>query len=217
MKNRFYLILSCGCVATFFLYWIIVFILAMPSNYPKKVITSRLPRFKNIFGSTWKLFTPPNNFNDRLYFITRDINSQGKADTIEVLENISLQKQQKAPFNQKENVIDHLVNNNVSNVKITVRSSKKNTIENQLATKDSLKASTIIDAFVNNPNAIAYLSTLKNYGMVVLKQNKVDTTGKEFKMVITEKKIRPFNQMADTNFVETEIIFFETPYQPFIK
>lgn len=189
----------------------------MPSNYPKKVITNRLPRFKNIFGSTWKLFTPPNKFNDRLYFITRDINSISKADTIEVLENISLQKQQQAPFNQKENVIDHLVNNNVSNVKTTFRLSKKKTTESLLATKDSLNESIVIAAFINNQNANAYLSTLKNYAMVVFKMNKVDTIGKEFKMVIAEKKIRPFNQIADTNFVETETIFFETPYQPFIK
>ncbi len=215
MKNPFYRILSYLCIGTFFLYWAGIFILAMPSNHAKKIIISRAPRFRNIFGTTWRLFTPPSTFNDRLYFIVRDITRPDKTDTIEVLENISLQKQHNAPFNQRENIIDHLVNNNVLNVKLTIWSNKKKPAEGLSETKDSLYISNAIAAFTYNKNYNAYLSTLKNYAIIVLKQRQIDTTDKELKIVITEKKTRPFNQMSNTNLLSKETLVFETPFKPF--
>lgn len=215
MKKIFYSILSYLCIGAFFLYWSGIFILAMPSNRVKKIIINKAPRFRNTFGTTWRLFTPPSPFNDRLYFIVRDITSPDKTDTIEVLENISLQKQHNAPFNQRENIIDHLVNNNVLNVKLIIWSNKKKPAEGLAETKDSLYIPNAIAAFTYNKNYNAYLSTLKNYAIVVLKQKQIDTTNKELKIVITEKKIRPFNQMTGTNLLQKETLVFETFFKPF--
>lgn len=217
MKNPFYRILSYLCIGAFFLYWSAIFILAMPSNHAKKIIMNKAPRFRNIFGTTWRLFTPPHTFSDRLYFIVRNIEGPGEADTIEVLENIALQKQYNAPFNQTENVIDHLVNNNVLNIKVCIWSNKKKPAEGFPETKDPSYIPNAVAAVAYNKSYIASLATLKNYCVIVLKQKKIDTSGKEVKILIAEKKTRPFNQLADTNLVEKESLVFETPYIPFSK
>lgn len=217
MKNSFYSILSYLCIGTFFLYWISIIILAMPSNHAKNIIISRAPRFRNIFGTTWKLFTPPFTFNDRLYFIIRDTDNLVKTDTIEVLENIALQKQYYAPFNQKENVIDHLVNNNVLNIKQFVWLNKKKPAEDFPETKDSMYIPNAINIAANSKNYRASLATLKNYCVLILKQQHIDTNRKVMKIMITEKRIRPFNQMNDTNLVQKETLVFETPYTSFGK
>jgi hypothetical protein len=214
MKKPVYKILSCLCIAVFLVYWLIIFILVMPSNSAKKIISKHSPRFKNTFGIAWTLFTPPNTCNDRLYFIVRIINGHEKPDTIEVLENIALQKQAHAPFNQKENIIDHLVNNTVWNIKLIVWSNKKKPVVDVPGMSDSLYIVNAIAAVERRQAYSAYRNTLINYCRIILQQKKIDAADKEIKIMITEKQIRPFKKMTDTNFLQKETLVFETPYTP---
>lgn len=215
MKNAFYSLLSYLCLGTFFLYWLIIFILVMPPGYANKTMSEKAPMFKNMFGISWKLFTPPFTYNDRLYYIVRDIERPYRADTLEVLEKIALQKQRNAPFNDEENVIDHLVNNNVSGVKRTVWFNKKMPSQDTPGTTDSLYIAHAIAAVAATNNYTAFVTTLNNYCRVILKENNIDTIGKEFKIIITEKKIPPFKHIGDPSFLQKETLVFETPYKPF--
>ncbi len=187
----------------------------MPPGYANKTMSEKAPMFKNMFGISWKLFTPPFTYNDRLYFIVRDIERPYIADTLEVLEKIALQKQRNAPFNDEENVIDHLVNNNVSGVKRTVWFNKKMPSQDTPGTTDSLYIAHAIAAVAATNNYTAFVTTLNNYCMVILKENNIDTIRKEFKIIITEKKIPPFKHIGDTSFLQKETLVFETPYKPF--
>ncbi|MDN3655024.1 hypothetical protein QWZ08_05275 [Ferruginibacter paludis] len=211
-KNRDVYILSCIAIVIFIFYWVAIFILAMPVTRASEIISHRSPFFTNTFGVSWTLFTPPSTFNDRLYFIVRNGTNHGLADTIEVLENIALQKQRRAPFNQKENVIDHLVNNNVWNLKKHVWLNKKKPSQILSSCADSLYIASAIAAIINKRAYTANLNTLTNYARMVLQQHKIDRNGKEIKILITEKQIRPFGQMDDNNFKPTEIVVFETPF-----
>jgi hypothetical protein len=189
---------------------------ALPPNGVKKIIVNKAPRFLTTFTS-WKFFTPPYTFNNRLYFIVRDINNRNNADTIEVLEDISLQKNARAPFNQKENVIDHLVNHDVGYIKVIVWQNKKKPTGTFPVTSDSLYiASAVADAAYSNNYKVS-LATLNNYCKVILKEKNIDTLGKEIKIVMTEKKIRPFKNLGEPKISTKEIIFFETSYNPINK
>ena len=214
MKNPFYRTLSYLCIIIFASYWIGLFICAMPSNYAKNIISNKAPRFRSIFGGTWKLFTPPDTFNNRMYIIARDIARPEKADTIEVLANIAKQKQYNVPFNQKENIIDHLVNNNVIAILNRVWYNNKMPTEDASNAADSLYIVNAIESatFYNDYNAS--LATLRNYCKVVLKNNKIELSGKEAKIVIKKISVRPFKQMNDSHFLQKEILVFETPYTP---
>ena len=217
MKNPFYRTLSYLCIIIFISYWIGLFICAMPSNYAKNIISNKAPRFRSIFGGTWKLFTPPDTFNNRMYFIAREIARPDKADTIEVLTNIAKQKQYNVPFNQKENIIDHLVNNNVIAILSKVWYSKKMPAKDASNAADSLYIANAIEAatFYNAYNAS--LASLQNYCKVVLRNSKIGLSGKEAKIVIKKISIRPFKQMNDSHFLQKEILVFETPYTPCIQ
>lgn len=186
----------------------------MPSNYAKEIIANHAPRFSTMFGISWNLFTPPFTYNNRLYYIVRNTGRPDRSDTIEVLENISLQKQTTAPFNQKENIIDHLVNNNVSRLTKTIWLNKKKPQESEPGTTDSAYIASAIAEVANSKNYLIFLTTLNNYCKVALKENKIDTAGKEVKTVIKEKMIRPFKEMYNTNFVQKETLVFETPFKP---
>ena len=214
MKNSFVRIISYLAIFIFLLHWTLAFILAMPANYVKKAITNHAPRYQAMFPQ-WKLFTPPFTYHDRLYFIIRDSKGNGnKSDTIEVLANIALQKQKKAPFNQRENIIDHLVNNNVAKLKKIVWPYEKTKDSVTLNKSDSATIARSISNVQNNINYKRYLATLVNYSKIVLQQKHIDTTGKEVKIVIKEKKIRPFNQISNISYLQNEILVFETTYMP---
>ncbi len=216
MKQPFFRLLSYLCIITFLIHWVAVFTMAVPSNTVSKIIVNRSPGFLTTFTS-WKFFTPPYTFNNRLYFIVRDINGKNKADTIEVLANISLQKYDKAPFNQEENIIDHLVNHDVGNIKRLVWQMKKKPTGTFPGNSDSLYIASAVAEVAYNNSYRASLATLNNYYKVVLKEKNIDTLGKEIKIVITEKKIRPFKNIADSDFPIQETISFETAYNPINK
>jgi hypothetical protein len=189
----------------------------MPSSYPKDVITMHAPRFNSLFGNSWSLFSPPYTYSNRLYYIIREIAHPDKVDTIEVIENITKQKQQKAPFNQKENIIDHLIHHDIGIITYIVWKDKVRPSESEIGTMDSTYRANAITVVADNINYLNSRATLLNYGNVVLKENKIDTTGKEIKMIITQKKIQPFQTLHDTATSQKEIIFIETAYNPIKK
>jgi hypothetical protein len=217
MEKPLYRILSYLGIIVFLLYWLSLFILAMPSNYARTALLNYAPRFNSVFGTTWRLFTPPHSYNNRLYYIVRDIERPSESDTIEVLENIALQKQRHAPFNQKENIIDHMVNNSVAGLKRTVWPNQKMPDDAVPSAPDSLQIARAIAGVVNKEDYGNYLATINNYCAVVLNDKKIDLSGKEVKILIKEKLTRPFNQMGKTPYWQKEILVFETPYKAFVK
>ena len=214
MKNSFVRILSYLAILIFLLHWAVAFILAMPANYVKQTVANHASRYQTMFSS-WSFFTPPLTYHNRLYFIFRDSKISGnKQDTIEVLANISLQKQIRVPFNQRENIIDHLVNNSVAGLKRVVRSYKITTDSLAINKSDSPTIARSISNAEGNNNYKRYLATLTNYCKIVLQQKNIDIIGKEVKIVIKEKEIRPFKQIGDASYLQKEILVFETTYKP---
>ena len=216
MKKKGTDILSYLAISFFMLYWISVFILAMPGGRAKEIIGYRAPLFKNNFGIAWSLFTPPGTSDDRLYFIVREISNHEKTDTLEILEDIAFQKQSHAPFNQQENILDHLVNNTVSWIKRTVWENKTKPSCSIPCSSDSLYIANAISAVSGNASFNAYLKTLFNYGRIVLPQKKITINGKELKILITEKQIKPFKQLDGDSFIPAENLVFETPYKSLV-
>jgi len=133
---------------------------------------------------------------------------------LEVLENISLKKQRAAPFNQKEMILDHLVNSSVSSLLYTVWENKKKPSGDITGSEDSSYIARAVAAKTDNRSYQAYLATLNNYSKVVMTENKIDMAQKEVKIAISEKMIRPFKEMNNKGFVPKEILVFETAYKP---
>lgn len=187
----------------------------MPGFNYKNSIQKKIYFPKILFVSDWKLFTPPSTYVQRLYYIVKDVKKTSLADTIEIMENISVQKQLKAPFNQEELIIDYMVNKNV------IRLSKIGWVIYTKSTIDSLglvtsgKSPQSTETAANSKNLNTYLSSLINFGGMVLKERNINIDGKEVKIVIKQKKITPFKEMCNTNFVRTETTVFESPYMPF--
>ena len=199
-------------VIIFLLYWMAVFAITFPGSKAKQVIGNIAPKFNSLFGYSWRLFTPPYTFNVRLYFIVRNIHLPYKTDTVEVLQQIALQKQTAAPFNQQENITDYLVNSNVNGLIKTVWGNKNMPAEIPAPLNDSGYVAQAIAKVETDQTYQMYLATLKNYCQVVLKQHRISSVGKEIKIMIKEKAIRPFDAMQEKTFTEKERLVFETAF-----
>ena len=214
MKNQLYRILPYIVVSGFLLYWLTAIIWAMPTGYAQKALTAFVPRLKIMYGFKWKLFTPPYTYNHRLYFIVRNTGEQSSTDSIEVLQNMSLQKQKNAPFNQQESNIDYLVQRNVTGIVNTVYKTREKPGSDLAQNNSAAYMAEAIKAVATNKDFHVHLRSLNNYGKEVLRQNETGTSGKEMKIVITEYMIRPFKERNNNGFRQKEILVFETPFTP---
>ena len=62
--------------------------------------------------------------------------------------------------------------------------------------------------------SISLVVACNNTAKQATPENKIDTAGKEIKIVITQTKINPFKNMSDTTSLQKEIIFIETSFNP---
>lgn len=212
MKTKIYKILSIFSIVVFLSYWFVAFLFTFTDFKWKKSVEKKNSLPKTLFVSDWKLFTPPSIYDQRLYYIFRQVKKISISDTLELLGNISIQKQLKAPFNQKELIIDYLVNKNVFwllksgwETNRTLRSDSLSTLPS-----DEIQQSMLMDNEQKNSNK--YLSSLFNFGLKVLKEHRVNLDGKEIKIVIKQKIIKPFEDMHNKNLERTETTVFESPF-----
>jgi len=199
------------CIAAFILHWVLVLVLALPPRLNSKITALSPPRIKTMFSS-WRLFTPPYTYHQRLYFIIKDTTRNDNTDTLEVLEPLAKQKRASAPFNQKESNIDHLVNNNASGLLRTVWEYKKIPGEAFSSSSDATYISSTIASVKNSRNYQLYLATLYNYCKLVLKEHHISESGKVVKIIIRKKMIRPFKDINDLNDKQPEILVFENAF-----
>lgn len=214
MKIKIYKIVSIVAVIVFLLYWSLSILWPMPGFKYRNSIQKKIYFPRVLFVSSWKLFTPPYQHDQRLYYIVRNVKKSFIADTIEVLGNISKQKQLKAPFNQKELIVDYLVNKNVVHLPRNRWGDNKKTGKDSSAILASAKMAQAKEMMENNGSYQMHLSSLINFGLVILKEKKINSDGKEMKIVIKQKIMRPFKEMNNTNFIRTETTIFESTYMP---
>ncbi len=176
-----------------------------------------LPRFSKTFGHTWRLFTPPYTFHHRLYYVTRDKYSHAPLDTFEVLEKIARQKQSKAPFNQKEMVMDYLVNPNVAGITGLVWANKKKPVTVSPTAADSAYIRNAVAEMSDDNNYNFCVKSLLNYCKLILRRNGDLFTNKEVQLIIKEKQMRPFYFPRGQPFSEPEVLVYESPFYSLIQ
>jgi hypothetical protein len=213
MKKKLHRFLVFVIVVCFSIYWMIVFIMVLPSTRVKSCIQNHTTLFRSVFVNEWTLFTPPFTHDKRLYYIIRDIPRTRAIDTIEVLEKISINKQKNTPFNQKELILDYLVNKNVVRLNNALWTGRQNPIHANSGILTSEEIATAIE-FAKNEKSYQLSSTsLFNYGKNILKEVGIDTAGKEMRIVVKIKIMRPFKERCNQNYKREEIIFYETPFK----
>jgi hypothetical protein len=217
MQKTIYKISTGFIIVVFLSYWIISIPLSITKNGGKNKFAIAFPLLNKLVGHSWNFFSGPFYNNDRMYFILRDSNTHVVTDTLEMLEDITSQKRSHAPFNQKENIIDHLISHNVLIIENSIINSKKQLKQTLPQATDSVYQAKAFIMVSNDNNCRQALKTLENYCKMIAAEKKIDTANKEFKIIIAGKSIKPFAQKNNDSYVSKETIYFETAYNNFGK
>ncbi len=213
VNKKVHHIISYGFLAGFALYWGTAFLLALPPNPVKHHIVFRLPTLQTFLGGTWNFFTPPYPYNNRLYYIIRDTTAAYHTDTIEVLEELAHNKQQAAPFNQRQAVLDHQVNNILTVLVRTTWRYKTKPGRGSVGNNETDYVSQAMQAVAENEVYKNCLATLYNYARRAFLEKGLDLRGKELKIIVREKQTIPMQDRSQPGFVPSETTVLETPFK----
>jgi hypothetical protein len=202
-------IITSSVISLFIFYWLISFILAMPANPAKKIIIQKAPVLNKYLGGTWSLFAPPHTYDDRLYIIFNNANSQRK-DCIEILEDIAYQKRVHAPFNQSYNIKDHLINHYVTEVKRILYQYWAAVMRETPDSGYFFYYKRSAELAKTDKEFSSALTSIRNYCNLVLKERGINIYGQVFKLFITQSPIKPFNELVRASFTPMEVPVFET-------
>lgn len=215
MKSRFYKFLSHLVIPAFLFYWAVTIALGVSSVTERNRIGKAFPRLNKWFGHSWNLFVEAIDYDDRFYLIIRDKTTKQQTDSFELLQEIAIDKQHHAPFNQNQYVTDRLVNHYVNYVKhLQIVNLEK--IEKDPDRFNDPEVKKRLDSMAKK--SIAFQNgeqTLLNYCKMVAAKKNIDTTNKEFKIVIVERKMVRFEQRNNEKAVPKNILFFESDYNSF--
>jgi hypothetical protein len=217
MKKVLYQLLPFIILLVFFFYWVGTICVTLSADSSKKNIGYSFPLLVKLSGASWRLFAPPFTYNDRMYLILRDKRTHEITDSFELLENIAYEKRVHAPFNQHENIIDHLLNHAVGSLKIILVQYNDQLRKTNPNETDSFYKARASSETINDMNGAQQVGTLTNYCQQWIGEKKIDTTGKEWKITLVEKKMPPFTERNNNGFSVIDKSYFETPYTSFIR
>jgi hypothetical protein len=212
MKFSFNKLASITAIVVFIGYWLLIPILTIPHIPEQKKIAAHFPFVSKTFATNWQFFAKSWNYNDRMHIIIRKKNDQAICDTFEVLKAIYVSKQNAAPFNQKENIIDHFANYYVSNIKRLVSRSRDELHANIPGQPDSFYRRHSIqlakEKKLMKPDSIA----LHNFCRAAISRRVKNTSSLEFKFILSYQLIPKFERRFQKDQASPETFFFETGY-----
>ena len=176
-------------ISFFIIYWALSIVLCLPANPVKNKIVHSAPTLNKWLGNTWSFFAPPHHYNDKLYLIYASGNHN---DTLELLSLINKAKQEKIPFNQEENIMDHLVNHYVTELKHVLYQYKS---YNNLSSADSSRVfyrQPAIDEAMKNNEFIASFQTLQKLSSSFLLSRHL-SSGTKINMVVSQAPVTLMN------------------------
>lgn len=191
--------LSYCIVAAFFYYWLFTTGLI----FFRKSITAVSPRQTAVYNAfwrqNWKLFASTYIYNRELKLVLRDKLNPAESDTVALVSYAVSEKRKFAPFNNYEDALDHLLYRIMNGLEMQL-TAKKIALQKQFPNQP--------DSFYMQQSSLLTegdslhqtdLQNLISYGKYVLNKKNIDTTGKEFQLILVYEYIHP--QVPPANVV----------------
>ena len=184
------LIKTYAAISAFVLFWMMTFAYVLPINIFKQKTPKIAWCYNQIWGQKWSFFTNPHLWNERLFFVIKKSNTTQVCDSIDVLNELWKDKRINAPFNTKEDILNHIMYWQIDALKETIDTTQK----------------------MIKPNSTA-ASNIENFGKLMLQKRgyKIDSNT-QFKMMLYSDYIDEFGSNKKNKKC---ILEFETSYKPF--
>ena len=190
----------------FISYFAATFLFTMPDNYISLQFYHQQQVFQQWLFQRWGFFAPPPNYDERLYYEFRDkLTHQSK--TFEVMEPIVTLKQQKAPFNWHEDIVDYLLSGSMTGIGDDLHDMRQDLIyRNKQAGKSATDTSGEHMLRQTIQHGISF-QTLRNYAAIVAQKNQLDTARHEVRLILSHVMLPKFADRFSTKPRREEAYF----------
>lgn len=191
---------------TFILYWSVTLIFTMPENFLSISLHKEGAVFNNLFSQKWSFFAPPPNFNDRIYysFVSKKDSS---VKTYEIIEKVNQRKQDKAPFNWNEDLLDYVLSNSSIGVNEQIYEIQQYL---KFESDEQFPDSTIEKITINSIQNSYQFQTLVNYAKYVAKNNHLNADDYLLRLRITKKNLPKFFERNLVTKKQVEELIFQS-------
>ena len=173
-KSNIHTIKAYLTISVFILFWMMTFAFVFPTKIFRKKTPKLAWNYDQVFGQKWNFFTQPYLYNDRIVFVLKNVTTMQVADSIDVLNELWKQKQSNAPFNTKEDILDHIMlkqtarlRAGIEDAQVFIKESNKDS-----ANQPWLKQiSSLIEADKVNANTI---HNIEAFGKIILKSKGIN-------------------------------------------
>lgn len=180
-------------LGVFVCYWAMTFLFTMPDNYINLQFHQGQQYFQFWLYQRWGFFAPPPNFDERLYYEFKDKHTQ-QVSLHEVLQPINEQKQAKAPFNWREDLLDYLLSGSVISIGEELISFKNDLRYQHEQQGDTNYDSSDLAATKQYIQSCIAFNTLRNYTRFVARKNDIDLSRQEVRMIFTRVYLPRFSE-----------------------
>ncbi len=167
--------------------------------------------YDQLFKQKWNFFTQPNTYNDKLFFILKNEETNNITDSIDVIKLLWDEKKEASVFNTNADMLDHIIFRQLAKIRFSISLNQAGFDSIKKIDSDTLSSRGKILA-ADHFNLIAF-KNLETFGKLILEKNGVKlkpTT--QFKMKLYTNYIKEFSTNASTNKNAFE---FETAYKHF--
>ena len=154
-----------------------------------------MPRQKAFYSAfvrqNWRLFTISQVYVKELNFVLRDKSNPQRTDTIPLVKYLINEKRKYAPFNNGEDALDAIIHRYMYGLEVQLTEKKqllKKQYPGQPASFYMLQSSLLLE---NDSLHREFLDNLISFGKYVLRQQHIDTAGREFQLMQLHNYILP--------------------------
>ncbi len=207
MKKIYYYI----SLLVFSSYWLMTFFFNAPDNYIKIQFFQEGDIFNKFFYQKWGFFAPPPQFNEKLYCLVLNKKDTSKVKSFELMQSIIEEKVEKAPFNNKADVLDYILSNSCISINNQIVELKDRVEYLEKTRKLEPKEK---DSILNRGLEVtSYYKVLKNYVLEVAKKKNVNSQDYLVSFMITNTPIPKFvDRNKDSLKVEEALVYRSKPF-----
>lgn len=206
--------LSWGLVLAFGYYWILTLSLVLFGSKVSSVIPNQTFIYRSFARQNWRMFAFSKVYNRQMLLVTRDINNPSAADTTDMVQYLLTEKRAHAPFNNEQDAHERILYIVMNGVEERVHHHEKKIKKSRPGYADAFYQQQSIETVRSDSMNQQEINNITGYARYILEQKKVNTSKKEYQLIIKHKYIPPSKPAIPVLPGSDEQIIFISSFKP---
>lgn len=203
------------CLAIAFCgYWVFTFGVMLFGQRLAATVPKATFFYSSFARQSWRMFAFAKEYNRQMLFITRDLADRSKTDTTDLVQYLLAKKRGYAPFNNKQDAQERLLYLTMNGVESRLLHHEKKIKDTAPYRGPEFYRQRAMELVRNDTNHQQEINNIAGFARDMMQQEKKDTNGKEYQLIIKHKYIHPANPRLPVFPGSDEQLLFSSDYKP---